>query len=93
MLTLVVPAEPYWLDLPCGVRVEIRPVTTAVIAAAARRLAAIRVADPDLGPDMSRGLSVAFLIEALPTTRSPPGRASATLRANRCRCRPRRSSA
>ena len=60
MLTLDLPAEPYWLDLPRGVRVEIRPVTTAVMAAAqaaaARRLAAIRIADPNLDPDMSRGL-------------------------------------
>ena len=50
MLTLDLPAEPYWLDLPRGVRVEIRPVTRAVMAAAqaaaARRLAAIRLADP-----------------------------------------------
>ena len=60
MLTLDLPIEPYWLDLPRGVRVEIRPVTTAVMAAAqaaaARRLAAIRIADPDLDPDMARGL-------------------------------------
>lgn len=34
MLTLDLPAEPYWLVLPRGVRVEIRPVTTAVMAAA-----------------------------------------------------------
>jgi hypothetical protein len=69
MLTLDLPAEPYWLDLPRRVRVEIRPVTTAVMAAAqaaaARRLAAIRIADPDLDPDMSRGLSFAFLVKAL----------------------------
>ena len=65
MLTLDLPVEPYWLDLPRGVRVEIRPATTAVMAAAqaaaARRLTAIRIADPDLDPDMSRGLSFAFL--------------------------------
>jgi hypothetical protein len=69
MLTLDLPAEPYWIDLPRGVRVEIRPVTTAVMAAAqaaaARRLAAIRIADPDLDPDMARGLSFAFLVKAL----------------------------
>jgi hypothetical protein len=34
MLTLDLPAEPYWLTLPRGVRVEIRPVTTAVMTAA-----------------------------------------------------------
>ena len=64
MLTLDLPVEPYWLDLPRGVRLEIRPVTTAVMAAAqaaaARRLAAIRIADPGLDPDKSRGLSLAF---------------------------------
>jgi len=69
MLTLDLPTAPYWLDLPRGVRVEIRPVTTAVMAAAqaadARRLAAIRIADPDLDPDMARGLSFAFLVKAL----------------------------
>ena len=37
----------------------------AAQAAAARRLAAIRLADPDLDPDMSRGLSFAFLVKAL----------------------------
>ena len=34
MLTLDLPTTPYWLALPRGVRVEIRPVTTAVMAAA-----------------------------------------------------------
>ena len=38
MLTLDLTAEPYWLDLPRGVRVEIRPVTTAVMAAAQERM-------------------------------------------------------
>jgi hypothetical protein len=37
----------------------------AAQAAAARRLAAIRAADPDLDPDMARGLSFAFLVKAL----------------------------
>lgn len=69
MLTLDLPAEPYWLDLPRGVRVEIRPVTTAVMAAAqaaaSRRLGAIRAASDDLDPDMARGLAFAFLVKAL----------------------------
>jgi hypothetical protein len=67
--TLDLPVEPYCLDLPRGVRLEIRPVTTAVMAAAqaaaARRLAASRIADPDLDPDMARGLSFALLVKAL----------------------------
>ena len=69
MLTLDLPVEPYWLDLPRGVRVEIRPVTTAVMAAAqagsARRLSALRAAEADLDPDMARGFAFAFLVKAL----------------------------
>jgi hypothetical protein len=57
------------LDLPRGVRVEIRPATTAVMAAAqvgsARRLGALRAAEADLDPDMARGLAFAFLVKAL----------------------------
>jgi hypothetical protein len=69
MLTLDLPVEPYWLALPRGVRVEIRPVTTAVMAAAqaasARRLSALRAAEPELDPDMARGLAFAYLVKAL----------------------------
>jgi len=69
MLTLDLPTEPYWLNLPRGVRVEIRPVTTAIMAAAqagsARRLGALRAAEADLDPDMARGLAFAFLVKAL----------------------------
>ncbi len=54
MLTLDLPAEPYWFDLPRGVRVEIQPVTTAIMAAAqaaaSRRLGAMKAATPDLDP-------------------------------------------
>ena len=69
MLTLDLPAEPYWLALPRDVRVEIRPVTTAVMAAAqaaaSRRLGVLRAADEELDPDMARGLAFAFLVKAL----------------------------
>jgi hypothetical protein len=69
MLTLDLPPEPCWLALPRGVRVEIRPVTTAVMAAAqaaaSRRLGALRAAGEDLDPDMARGLAFAFLVRAL----------------------------
>jgi len=68
-LTLDIPVEPYSLDLPRCVRVEIRPVTTAVMAAAqagsARRLGALRAAEVDLDPDMARGLAFAFQVRAL----------------------------
>jgi hypothetical protein len=68
MLTLDLPAESYWLDLPRGVRVEIRPVTTAVMAAAqavAAPAGRLRASEADLDPDMARGLSFAFLVKAL----------------------------
>ncbi len=69
MLTLDLPIDPYWIDLPRGVRIQIRPVTTAVMAAAqagsARRLGAARAAEEGLDPDMIRGLAFAFLVKAL----------------------------
>jgi hypothetical protein len=69
MLSLDLPTEPYWVELPRGVRVEIRPVTTAVMAAAQaaaqRRLAALREADTEMDPDLARGLAFALLVKAL----------------------------
>jgi hypothetical protein len=69
MLNLDLPTEPYWIDLPRGVRVEIKPVTTAIMAAAqgaaTRRLAAVRQADPEIDADLARGLAFAFLVKAL----------------------------
>lgn len=69
MLTLDLPTNPYWLDLPRGVRVEIRPVTTALMAAAqtaaGRRLGEVRAGTEDLDPDLARGLAFAFLVKAL----------------------------
>jgi hypothetical protein len=37
MLRLAIPRESYWLDLPAGVRLQVRPLTTAVMAAAQAR--------------------------------------------------------
>jgi hypothetical protein len=37
MLRLGLPREPYWLDLPGCVRLQVRPLTTAVMAAAQAR--------------------------------------------------------
>jgi hypothetical protein len=37
MVRLGLPREPYWLDLPAGVRLQVRPLTTAVMAAAQAR--------------------------------------------------------
>ena len=69
MLNLDLPTEPYWFDLPCDVRVEIRPITTAVMAAvqaaASRRLGAVRTTSDDLDPGMANGLAFALLVKAL----------------------------
>jgi len=50
--------------------VEIRPVTTAVMAAAqaglARRLGALQASEADHDPDMARGLTFELLVKALP---------------------------
>ena len=68
MLNLDIPTEPRWLDLPEGVRLLTRPVTTAVMqaaqSAAARRLEAAREAGP-LDPDWERGLAFLYLVQGL----------------------------
>ena len=68
MLHLDIPTEPCWLDLPEGVRLLTRPVTTAVMqaaqSAAARRLEAAREAGP-LDPDWERGLAFLYLVQGL----------------------------
>lgn len=74
MLTLSLPTGPYWLALPHGVRLRIRPVTTAVLAAAQARaqrdVEALRTEPPpdfaDLSdPDVARGVAFATLVKAL----------------------------
>ena len=37
MIRLTIPKEPYWIHLPHGVRVFVRPLTTAVYEAARAR--------------------------------------------------------
>lgn len=70
MLKLDLPVEPYWSDLPHGVRLHIRPVTTAIVAAAQHRAArlgreAAEEAGGELDPDMSRGLAFMLMAKAL----------------------------
>jgi hypothetical protein len=74
MLTLSILTEPTWIDLPQEVRLRIRPVTTAVVAAAQsaslREAEALRDAgDPgglDLAdPDIAKGLGFALMVKAL----------------------------
>lgn len=70
MLKLDLPTEPYWADLPHGVRVRIKPVTTAIISAAQHRAArlgreAAEAAGGELDPDLSRGLAFVLMAKAL----------------------------
>lgn len=96
MLTFDLPVEPYWFDLPRGARVEIRPVTTAVMAAAYAaaqpQLAALREADTTMDPASPAASPLPSWPRCSPATLSPPGRVSATPSASRCRYPPRRSS-
>ena len=70
MLKLDLPIEPFWADLPHGVRVRIKPVTTAIISAAQHRAArlgreAAEAAGGELDPDISRGLAFVLMCKAL----------------------------
>ena len=68
MITLDLPTEPHWLDLPRGVAVQTRPVTTAVLIAAqsAARRALEEVPEADRAdPALLAGLGFAALVEAL----------------------------
>jgi hypothetical protein len=51
MLRLDLPSEPFWIDCPHGVRLLVRPLTTALnhvaLARAGRRLREMRDAAPD----------------------------------------------
>jgi hypothetical protein len=74
MLTLSIPTDPTWIDLPQEVRLRIRPVTTAVVAAA--QSASLREAEAlrdtgdagglDVGdPDVAKGVGFALMVKAL----------------------------
>lgn len=70
MLKLDLPTEPYWADLPHGVRLRIKPVGTAIVSAAQHRAArlgreAAEAAGGELDPDMSRGLAFVLMCKAL----------------------------
>lgn len=76
MLRLNLKKEPYWLELPAGVRVKVRPLTTAIMSAAQsqtiKQIIAMRDARksdphvPDVDDEQTRhGLSESLLIKAL----------------------------
>jgi hypothetical protein len=68
MITLDIPTEPRWVDLPHGVSVRVRPVTTAVIVAAqsATRRALEEVPEAERqDAALMAGFGFAALVEAL----------------------------
>lgn len=70
MLKLDLPTEPYWVEMPLGVRLRIKPVTTALVSAAQHRAArlgraAAEAAGGELDPDISRGLAFVLMAKAL----------------------------
>lgn len=74
MLRLNLKKEPYWLDLPAGVRVKVRPLNTAIMSAAQaqviKQILAMRDSGdrgaPNMDDDQIRlGLSESLLIKAL----------------------------
>ena len=76
MLRLNLKKEPYWIDLAAGVRVQVRPLTTAIMTAAQsqviKQIIALREAHktdpavPDVDDEQTRlGLSESLLITSL----------------------------
>jgi hypothetical protein len=70
MLFLNIPTEPFWVDCPHGVRLLVRPCTTALnhasVERARRRLREMRDADQALAdPDMQAGLIASEAMVAL----------------------------
>jgi hypothetical protein len=70
MLRISFQTEPFWLDLPRGVRLQVRPPGTAVILAAGSDLAAGRTAVPDADPPAKQPPEAATDLSAGP---SPDG--------------------
>ena len=73
MIDLAIPREPWWLDLPGGVRVHVRPLTTALMLAARQRL---RQKDGE-HEDAGEAMDEAARIEALVKGNRPVGAAHA----------------
>lgn len=70
MLKLDLPTEAYWVDMPHGVRLRMKPVTTAIITAAQQRAARLgretaEASGGDLDEDMSRGLAFVLMAQAI----------------------------
>ena len=68
MFNLDLPTEPYWLDLPCGVRVQVRPLT-GVIMSAARQAAIADVLV--LRAQRQENLDAGMPVDDLPDTDDP----------------------
>jgi hypothetical protein len=77
MIRLDLKREPYWLDLVPGVRVHVRPCTTALIMAARAKLMESEGDVPARAPPRCSASS--------PSSPLTPGRASAMTPERRCR--------
>jgi hypothetical protein len=82
MIRLDLKREPYWLDLAPGVRIRVRPCTTALVMAARASMTADGEGDDD------NARAAAMLKAMARVGRSSTGRASATRPARRSRRRP-----
>ena len=63
MIDLATPREPWWLELPGGVRVHVRPLTTALMLAARQRLR--QDGDDGAGEAMDEAQRIEALVKAL----------------------------
>jgi hypothetical protein len=63
MIDLATAREPWWLDLPGGVRVHVRPLTTALMLASRQRLR--QGEHEDAGEAMDEAARIEALVKAL----------------------------
>ncbi len=61
MITLNLKREPYWLDLVDGVRLFVKPASSALIMAA--RISALLVSGPERGAELLKRLAVAAILD------------------------------
>lgn len=70
MIAIDLSSEPKWVDLPHGVRLKLRPATTAIVSAAQARAtrlaieATTELAQPD-DEDLRRGFAFMLLVQSL----------------------------
>lgn len=70
MIAIDLSSEPKWADLPHGVRLKLRPATTAIVSAAQARATRLAIeATTELGQpddeDLRRGFAFMLLVQSL----------------------------